>query len=93
MHPVQVIQPGFYTTVQDGGRKGYRRWGVPISGPMDHLNFTLANSLLGNPRKRPYWNAPFMALHYCLMHQAAWWLLVHPSSYFAMVNPCPCITR
>jgi biotin-dependent carboxylase-like uncharacterized protein len=49
MHPVQVIQPGFYTTVQDGGRKDYRHWGVSISGPMDHLNFTLANSMLGNP--------------------------------------------
>jgi len=60
MHPVQVIQPGFYTTVQDGGRKDYRHWGVPISGPMDHLNFTLANSLLGNP--------PEAALLECTLH-------------------------
>ena len=24
-----VIDPGFFTTVQDEGRPGYREWGVP----------------------------------------------------------------
>ncbi len=45
-----VISPGTQTTVQDyPGRLGYWHVGVPPSGPMDHLAFRLANSLVGNP--------------------------------------------
>ncbi len=45
---VQVIHTGFYTTIQDSGRTGYRHWGVPVSGPMDRESFALANALLDN---------------------------------------------
>jgi len=44
-----VVSPGTQTTVQDyPGRLGYWHVGVPPSGPMDHLAFRLANSLVGN---------------------------------------------
>jgi biotin-dependent carboxylase-like uncharacterized protein len=37
------------TTIQDGGRWGFARWGVPVSGPMDRWSARLANRLVGNP--------------------------------------------
>lgn len=47
---IEVISPGTQTTVQDyPGRLGYWDVGVPPSGPMDGLNFRLANRILGNP--------------------------------------------
>ena len=44
-----VINPGVHTTVQDGGRFGYREWGVPVSGAFDQASQGLANALAGNP--------------------------------------------
>jgi biotin-dependent carboxylase-like uncharacterized protein len=48
MSSIQIIQAGFYTTVQDGGRKGYAHLGVPESGAMDQEAYLLANVLLNN---------------------------------------------
>jgi 5-oxoprolinase (ATP-hydrolysing) subunit C len=44
-----VKDPGFFTTVQDAGRPGYREWGVPLGGAFDRVSADLANALLGNP--------------------------------------------
>jgi KipI family sensor histidine kinase inhibitor len=44
----KVIEPGMYTTVQDGGRYGYLRYGLPPGGAMDRAAFRRANALLGN---------------------------------------------
>jgi biotin-dependent carboxylase-like uncharacterized protein len=46
---LHVVDPGLLTTVQDLGRFGYQRVGVPPSGPMDRAAFVLANRLVGNP--------------------------------------------
>lgn len=48
---IKILKAGFYTTVQDSGRVGYREYGVPISGPMDAYSAQLANALLGNKKK------------------------------------------
>ena len=40
---------GPHVSVQDGGRKGFMRFGVPWSGPMDRRSFAAANVALGNP--------------------------------------------
>lgn len=45
---IQVNKPGFYSSVQDLGRFGYRDKGVPISGVMDSISAKFANKLLGN---------------------------------------------
>jgi antagonist of KipI len=37
-----------YTTVQDAGRFGYLRYGLPPSGAMDRRALEMANTLLGN---------------------------------------------
>ncbi len=49
MSDLVVVDPGLLTTVQDLGRFGYQRVGIPPSGPMDRGAFLLANRLVGNP--------------------------------------------
>ncbi len=44
----KVIKPGFFTTVQDVGRWGFQRYGVPVSGAMDNYALVAANLLVGN---------------------------------------------
>jgi len=43
-----VHKPGLLTTVQDEGRLGYRAYGMPIAGVMDHFAYTIANILTEN---------------------------------------------
>ena len=45
---INVEKAGFYTTIQDTGRRGFRHLGIPVSGPMDRSAFRLANALLPN---------------------------------------------
>lgn len=47
---LKVIKSGFFTTVQDAGRFGYRSYGVPVSGAMDAYSSQFANALLGNDK-------------------------------------------
>ena len=44
----ETIEPGMFTTVQDRGRYGYQRFGVPVSGAMDEFALRAANLLVGN---------------------------------------------
>jgi len=44
----RVINPGFFTTVQDLGRQGFLKYGVPVSGAMDDFSLLLANMLVTN---------------------------------------------
>ena len=48
MSALSVVDPGLLTTVQDLGRFGHQRVGVPPSGPMDRAAFLIANRLVGN---------------------------------------------
>jgi len=43
-----VIKPGAFTTIQDLGRYGYLRQGIPISGAMDTFSHVAANLLVAN---------------------------------------------
>ena len=43
---MQFIRAGYYTSLQDRGRYGWRYYGVPVSGPVDRRAFALANALL-----------------------------------------------
>ena len=47
---IKVLKSGFFTTIQDQGRFGYRSYGVPISGAMDLYSNEFANALLGNSK-------------------------------------------
>jgi antagonist of KipI len=46
--PLHVHDAGPLTTIQDLGRPGYLRVGIPASGPMDRDAFVVANRLVGN---------------------------------------------
>lgn len=49
----RVAFAGPYVSVQDGGRPGLMRFGVPASGAMDRLALAAANLALGNPAGAP----------------------------------------
>lgn len=44
----EILEPGLSTTVQDQGRIGYYRFGIPQGGSMDQYSATLANRLVAN---------------------------------------------
>jgi len=45
---IKVLHAGIYNTVQDQGRPGYAKWGIPVSGVMDQYAARLANTLVRN---------------------------------------------
>jgi antagonist of KipI len=49
MPSLTVIRPGMLTTVQDLGRWGHQRLGIPVAGAMDWYSHAEANRRLGNP--------------------------------------------
>ena len=48
MDVLEVLDGGMFTTVQDLGRYGYQRYGVPVSGAMDTFALRAANLMVGN---------------------------------------------
>lgn len=50
---ILFLSVGMQTSIQDLGRKGYRSYGVPISGSMDKYSAILANKLLNNEEEFP----------------------------------------
>src|SRR5574342_81540 len=47
---IEVLRPGFLTTVQDRGRFGYQKFGVPAGGAVDGVALRVANVLVGDPQ-------------------------------------------
>lgn len=45
---IRVVEPGFFTTVQDLGRFGFGHLGVPTAGAADSFSLRVANRLVGN---------------------------------------------
>ncbi len=45
---IEVLNPGILTTIQDLGRYGYQRYGIPPAGAADQYALRLGNLLLGN---------------------------------------------
>jgi len=43
-----IGSPGMLTTVQDRGRYGFQRFGMPVTGAADLISMQLANLLVGN---------------------------------------------
>ena len=46
---LRVISPGLMTTLQDLGRPGFQRLGIPVSGALDTISLRAANLIVGNP--------------------------------------------
>lgn len=47
---IKVIDPGWFTTVQDEGRWGYQAYGMPVAGAMDRYAYRVSNLLAGNQK-------------------------------------------
>jgi|AntRauTorckE6833_2_1112554.scaffolds.fasta_scaffold18374_2 antagonist of KipI len=50
---VEILDAGMLMTVQDAGRFGYRKYGVPVSGALDVHAYRLVNWLVGNEPGEP----------------------------------------
>ncbi|WP_297490406.1 biotin-dependent carboxyltransferase family protein [Thermococcus sp.] len=50
---IELLRVPSLLTIQDAGRKGYRKLGVPVSGYMDDYSARIANYLVGNPGNTP----------------------------------------
>ena len=51
MRAFEVRRPGILTTIQDLGRPGFMKYGIPVSGAADRFSCQVANWLLGNEIK------------------------------------------
>ncbi len=60
---LEVVSPGAYASVQDSGRRGHRRYGVPVAGVLDLRLMRLANALAGNAPGTPVIEAMDAGLH------------------------------
>jgi antagonist of KipI len=58
----EVIEPGILTTIQDSGRFGFGRFGVPHSGALDPFSFRVANLLVNNQGNRACLETTLMGL-------------------------------
>lgn len=50
---LEILAPGAYASLQDVGRRGYRRIGVPWAGVLDARLMRIANTLVGNAEGAP----------------------------------------
>lgn len=48
MNIMHIEKPGMFSVIQDTGRYGSQRLGVPVNGPMDEDAHRIANMLVGN---------------------------------------------
>ncbi|WP_010230686.1 5-oxoprolinase subunit C family protein [Gillisia marina] len=53
MGEIEVLKPGLYSTIQDLGRRNFRKYGVPKSGVMDSYAAKKANLILCNLETSP----------------------------------------
>ena len=80
---LRAIAPTPFVTVQDGGRRGWRRFGLSASGAMDRMSLVIANALVGN---RP----TEAALEFA--HAAGGWQVDAPSCRIAVAGGSFAIT-
>ena len=50
---LEIISPGAFASLQDGGRHGFRRIGVPWAGVLDRRLMRIANALAGRDEDAP----------------------------------------
>lgn len=62
MGKLKVIKSSPLATIQDKGRFGHRKYGIPQSGAMDFFSMEMANLLVGNPVEYPVLEFALMGL-------------------------------
>ncbi len=59
---VTVLKGGMCTTIQDLGRIGYQKFGMPVAGVMDEFAASVANFLVGNDRSEAVLEVTYFGL-------------------------------
>jgi antagonist of KipI len=59
---IEIVSPGLQTTIQDLGRYGFGRYGVPPSGALDSFAQRIANLLVDNPEGQAVLETTLMGL-------------------------------
>lgn len=54
---LEIERTGVHMNLQDDGRSGWRRFGVPAAGAMDREAMLVANTLSGTQLRRPSWRS------------------------------------
>ena len=70
MKAFKIISPGPLTTIQDLGRTGYQRLGIPLSGALDNDAAQVANLLVGNAVDRAVLEITLMGPHIEILNRA-----------------------
>lgn len=60
MSGLTIIDPGLATSLQDRGRTGYLRYGVPACGALDTDSMRITNALVGNEAATPVLELRFL---------------------------------
>jgi biotin-dependent carboxylase-like uncharacterized protein len=81
---LQILHPGLGASLQDIGRMGWRRWGVPLSGVMDAHAAAWANRLVGNPPEAPVLEFLLQGAQLAALRPA--WIAVTGADAAATVN-------
>jgi len=69
---IEILSMGSGLSLQDAGRSGWRRFGVPSGGAMDQRSMTLANALLGNSADAPVLEVLQQGVRICILEDC--WL-------------------
>jgi antagonist of KipI len=84
---ITIIKAGLFTTVQDGGRKGFQHLGINPSGAMDALAMQIANVLIQNKSDEAviefFYPAPVFRFH------TAAFIALSGADFGATINEIP----
>ena len=84
---IEVLQPGLFSTIQDLGRFGYQKYGVPQSGVMDRYAMRLCNLILGNPQEASVLEITFQGPQLKFMESAT--ICISGADLSASLNSSP----
>lgn len=64
---LEILNPTFFTTIQDNGRYGFNHIGVTNSGVMDEYAYNILNALLDNPKNTNVLEISFFNFEVCFL--------------------------
>jgi len=89
---IKILEPGLLTTIQDGGRSGQLRYGIPPSGPMDRRALIIANRLVGNADTAAALECAYMGPRFDVAHPCAIAVTGAPAPVTVNREPVPAWT-
>ena len=81
----ELIECGLGVSIQDCGRYGWRRYGVPVSGAMDDHAAEVANRLLGNAAEAPVLELLLQGAKLVMLQDA--WIAITGADAYCTIEP------